>query len=71
VPKDQGKNGGRNQRPGVVQEAWQNMMRDFDHVLPEQFKGGKGKKKFVLWLFILELIVIGLVGKLIYSWAVS
>lgn len=53
---------------GVVQEAWTNMMRDFDRVLPEKLKGGQGKKKFVLWLFILELVVLGVIGKFAYDW---
>ena len=52
----------------VVQEAWSNMMRDFDRFLPEKLKGGQGKKKFVLLLFILELVVLGIIGKFLYDW---
>jgi hypothetical protein len=44
------------------------MMRDFDRVLPDKLKGGQGKKKFVLWLFILELVVLGIIGKFVYDW---
>jgi len=52
----------------VFQEAWTNMMGDLDRFLPEKLKGGEGKKKFVLWLFILELVVLGVIGKLVYEW---
>lgn len=55
-------------RQSVFQEAWSNMMGDMDRFLPGQLKGGEGKKKFVLWLFILELVVLGVVGKLVYEW---
>jgi len=55
----------------VFQEAWQNMMGDMDKVLPEKLKGGQGKKKFVLWLFIVELLVLGVIGKLVYEWWVK
>lgn len=52
----------------LFQEAWQNMLGDMDKVLPEKFKGKQGKKKFVLWLFILEVVVLGVVGKFVYEW---
>jgi len=52
----------------VFQEAWSNMMEDMDRFLPGKLKGGEGKKKFVLWLFILELVVLGVIGKLVYGW---
>jgi len=55
-------------KQSVFQEAWSNMMGDMDKFLPEKFKGGEGKKKFVLWLFILELVVLGVIGKLVYEW---
>ena len=55
----------------VFQEAWQNMTADMDKVLPEKLKGNQGKKKFVLWLFIVELVVLGVVGKLVYEWWVN
>ena len=52
----------------VFQEAWSNMMGDMDKILPEKLKGGEGKKKFVLWLFILEVVVLGVIGKVVYEW---
>jgi hypothetical protein len=52
----------------VFQEAWSNMSDDFNRLIPEKLRQRKGKKKFVLWLFILELVVLGVVGKFVYEW---
>ena len=46
----------QSKRQGILQEAWQNMMNDMDRVLPEKLHGAQGKKKFVLWLFVLDVI---------------
>ena len=43
------------------------MNRDFNRLLPETLRK-RDKKKFVLWLFILEILVLGTVGKVIYDW---
>jgi len=61
----------QSKRQGILQEAWQNMMNDMDRVLPEKLHGAQGKKKFVLWLFVLEVVVIGVIGALIYDWFFS
>jgi len=58
-------------RPSVFQEAWQNMLGDLDKVLPEKLHGQQGKKKFVLWLFVLEIVVLGVAGKFVYDWFLS
>ena len=52
----------------VFKEAWNNMSEDFNRLLPEKFRGQKDKKKFVLWLFILEIVVFGAIGTFIYRW---
>jgi len=51
----------------VFKEAWGNMNNDFNRVLPEKLRN-RDKKKFALWLFILELIILGGVGTLVYRW---
>lgn len=51
----------------VFKEAWENMSSDFNRMLPEKMQN-KGKKKFVLWLFIVELLVLGVIGKFVYEW---
>mgnify|MGYP001413970353 CR=1 FL=1 len=43
------------------------MNRDFNRLLPESLRN-RDKKKFVLWLFILEMLVLGAVGKVVYDW---
>ena len=58
----------KKKQESVFKEAWNNMSEDFNGLMPESFRQRKGKKKFVLWLFILELVVLGIVGKLIYQW---
>ena len=58
----------KKKRDSVVKEAWNNMAADFNRLLPEALRQRKGKKKFVLWLFILELVVLGSVGNLVYQW---
>lgn len=58
----------KKQRESVFKEAWDNMSSDFNQVLPEKMRQKQGKKKFVLWLFILELVVLGAVGTFVYSW---
>ena len=52
----------------VFKEAWDNMSGDFNNLLPEKLRARQGKKKFVLWLFILEILVLGGIGTLLYEW---
>ena len=58
------------QQESVFREAWENMSADFNRLLPEKARN-KDKKKFVLWLFILELLVLGVAGKFLYDWLFS
>ena len=53
---------------GILKEAWDNMSRDFNRVMPEKLRERKDKKKFVFWLFMLELLVLGAVGRFVYEW---
>lgn len=55
----------------VIREAWRNMNEDLDRILPESLRRREGKKKFALWLFVVEVLVLGVVGKLIYAWWVG
>ena len=59
------------EQKSVVREAWDNMMQDFDRFSPKGLRGTQGKKKFVLWLFVLEVIVLGALGKFVYDWITS
>ena len=52
----------------VFREAWDNMSADFNRLLPEKLRQRQDKKKFVLWLFILELLVLGGAGTVLYRW---
>lgn len=55
----------------IFKEAWDNMSRDMEKLLPEKLRRREGKKKFVLWLAILELVVLGIFGKLLYDWLLA
>ena len=61
----------KTQKESVFKEAWDNMSDDFNKLLPEKLQGKKDKKKFVLWLFIVEVIVCSAIGTFIYSWWTS
>lgn len=54
-------------RDSVFREALNHMRRDFDRLLPEKLRN-RNPKKFVLWLFVLELLVLSLAGKFVYEW---
>ncbi len=55
-------------KESVFKEAWDNMSEDFNGLLPEKLRGQKDKKKFVLWLFVLEIVVFGAIGTFVYRW---
>lgn len=60
------------QRDSVLKEAWDNMNSDFAKVVPGFVSRGFRKKGRRLWVVVvitlLELLVLGIVGKLIYEW---
>ena len=58
----------KKKQESVFKEAWENMSEDFNRFMPEKLRGRKDKKKFVLWLFILELLVFGAIGTFVYRW---
>lgn len=59
----------------VIKEAWENMSKDFSRLMPSFLSRRVKKKGGKLWVLVLvtivELIVIGAVGKLIYDWITS
>lgn len=55
----------------VVSEAWQRMSADMDRFLPKSLHGHKGRWKFSLWLALIELVVLGILGKFVYDWLVN
>ena len=57
----------KKQQESVFKEAWSNMSEDFNRFMPEKLRN-KDKKPFVLWLFIAEVLVLGLLGKFVYDW---
>lgn len=55
----------------VFSEAWQNMSEDMDKFLPQKFRGGKGKGKLTLMLALVELLILGVAGTLLYDWLIG
>ena len=59
----------------VFKEAWDNMTADFAKVLPASVAGSAGKRKWgwkvMVIVTVLELLVLGVVGKFVYDWLVS
>ncbi len=58
----------KTKQDNIFKEAWNNMSNDFNNLVPNKLRDKSSKKKFVLWLFIVEIVVLGVVGKLIYEW---
>ena len=58
----------KKQPESVFREAWENMSEDFNRLLPEKLRQRPGKKKFVLWLFVAEMVVLGMIGTAVYRW---
>lgn len=58
----------KTEQDSVFKEAWDNMSRDMEKLLPEKMRKREGKKKFFVLFAILELVVLGVVGKLLYDW---
>ena len=56
------------EQESVFKEAWNNMSNDMSKILPKKMQKRGGKKKFVLWLAILELAVLSVAGKFLYDW---
>lgn len=56
----------------VFKEAWENMNNDFSRFMPgfltKRMPKGKGKAWIVVVVTLVELLVLGVVGKLIYDW---
>ncbi len=55
-------------RQSVFAEAWQNMSGDMERLLPRKLQGRRGKFIFSLGLALVELILLGVVGKFLYQW---
>jgi len=52
----------------VFAEAWQNMSADMSRFLPPKLRGRKKKWQFALALALIELVLLGAVGKYLYDW---
>ena len=60
------------QQDSVFKEAWGNMNDDMARVMPDFIAKRLRKKEGKLWLMVVvtlvELIVLGVVGKFLYDW---
>lgn len=64
--------GGKKPPDSVFREAWQKMNEDFARVMPgflgKRLQGRQGKLWLVVAVTLVELVVLGVVGKLVYDW---
>jgi hypothetical protein len=64
-----------NRQDSVFKEAWENMNNDMSRFMPDfltrRMPKGKGKVWVVVLVTLVELLVLGFVGKLIYDWIVQ
>jgi hypothetical protein len=63
---------GNNRQDSVFKEAWENMNHDMSRLLPNFMGRHLQKKEGKIWLMVVitlvELIVLGVIGKMIYDW---
>ena len=62
----------QNREDSVFKEAWENMNHDFARFMPgfltKRIPKGKGKAWVVALVTLVELLVLGVVGKFVYDW---
>ena len=62
----------KKQQDSVFTEAWENMSADMAKVMPgflqKGLKGGKRKVWVLVAITLVELVVLGAVGKFVYDW---
>ena len=65
----------KKQQDSVFKEAWENMNEDMGKVMPsfmaKGLQGGKRKVWVLVVITLVELVVLGAVGKFIYDWFVG
>jgi len=65
----------QNQQDGVFKEAWENMNEDMSRFVPafisKRLQKGKSKMWVVIVVTLVEIAVLGIVGKLVYDWFVN
>ena len=63
------------QQDSVFKEAWENMNNDFSRFMPKflakRTPKGKGKVWVVVLVTLMELLILGIVGKFVYDWLVK
>jgi hypothetical protein len=59
-------------KDSVFKEAWDNMNQDMARVMPDFITRRFVKKKGKMWIMVvvtlIELLILGVAGKLLYDW---
>ena len=62
----------KHKRDSILKEAWDHMSEDFARVLPASLAEKLGKHKWgwkgLVLVTLLELVVLGVLGKFLYDW---
>ena len=65
----------KQKRDSIFTEAWENMNSDLQNILPSflanKLQDGQNKLWVMVVVMIVELVVLGVVVKLLYDWFVS
>lgn len=65
----------KKKQDSVFQEAWENMNHDMSKVMPDflakRLQDRKGKVWVMVIITLVELVLIGVVGKFAYDWLVK
>jgi len=56
----------------VFKEAWENMNEDMTRIMPgflaKRLQGRKGKAWVMVVMAVVELVILGVIGKLVFDW---
>lgn len=65
----------KGQQESVFSEAWENMSNDLSKVMPDflakRLQGGKKSVTTMVIMAVVELAILGVIGKLVYDWFTS
>jgi hypothetical protein len=66
---------GKQKPDSVFREAWTNMNDDMSRILPDslakRLRSGKGKAWIMIVTAFVELVLLGVVGKVLYDWFIN
>jgi hypothetical protein len=63
---------GKKHQQSVFKEAWENMNEDMARIMPgflvKRLQGSKGKTWVMVFMAVVELLILGVIGKFVFDW---